>query len=159
MTYKIRPIERKDDATVEKIIRACLIEYGADHDGTVWTDKNLGIFSKVYSESGRKYFVAQDENGNVVACAGIGELPGVEGVCELQRMFSLPCVRGSGVASLLMNECLAFAKKHYKKCYLETLGNMTRAQKFYEKHGFEKLSKPLVGTEHFACDVWYIKEL
>ena len=159
MTYQIRPIEPKDNAAVERVIRSCLIEYGADHDGTVWADKNLGCFSEVYSRDGRKYFVAEDEADNVVACAGIGELPGAAGVCELQRMFALPSARGSGVAALLMEACLTFAKEHYEKCYLETLGNMTRAQRFYEKSGFVRLSDPLVATAHFACDVWYLKDL
>ena len=52
-----------------------------------------------------------------------------------------------------------FLKKHYKKCYLETLDNMIRAQKFYEKHGFVRVNKPVVITEHFACEVKYLKEL
>ena len=158
MTCRIRPIKPKDDAVVEGIIRSCLIEYGANHDGTVWADKNLGCFSKVYAYDGRRYFVAEDEDGRLVACAGVGELQGVPGVCELQRMFSLPSVRGSGVAALLMDACLDFAKQHYKSCYLETLSNMTRAQRFYEKSGFVRLSEPLVATAHFACDVWYLKE-
>lgn len=50
-------------------------------------------------------------------------------------------------------------KKYYDKCYLETLSNMVAAQKFYEKYGFIKIDKPVVKTEHFACDVRYIKEL
>jgi len=36
---------------------------------------------------------------------------------------------------------------------------MVAAQKFYEKYGFERIYKFLVKTEHFACDVRYIKEL
>lgn len=33
------------------------------------------------------------------------------------------------------------------------------ANKFYKKHGFIQLDKPLIETEHYACDVWYIKRL
>ena len=36
---------------------------------------------------------------------------------------------------------------------------MVSAQKFYEKYGFIKSDEPIVKTEHFACDVRYIKEL
>ena len=36
---------------------------------------------------------------------------------------------------------------------------MVQAQRFYEKNGFVRIKKPLVVTEHFACDVRYIKEL
>ena len=41
----------------------------------------------------------------------------------------------------------------------ETLENMTAAQKFYEKNGFKRVYEPLAKTEHFACDIRYIKEL
>ena len=36
---------------------------------------------------------------------------------------------------------------------------MVAANKFYKKSGFKKLDKPLIETEHYACDVWYIKNL
>lgn len=45
------------------------------------------------------------------------------------------------------------------ECYLETFSNMVAANKFYKKNGFIQLDKPLVETEHYACDVWYIKSL
>ena len=52
-----------------------------------------------------------------------------------------------------------FAKKYYDRCYLETFSNMERANSFYMKSGFVELDKPLVPTEHYACDMWYIKSL
>ena len=36
---------------------------------------------------------------------------------------------------------------------------MTRAQRFYEKYGFARTLEPVAQTEHFACDVRYIKDL
>ncbi len=44
-------------------------------------------------------------------------------------------------------------------CYLETLENMTAAQRFYEKNGFMRIDEPVIDTGHFHCDVRYIKEL
>lgn len=144
---------------MEEIIRACLIEYGGDHEGTAWADPDLGRFSEVYAKDGRCYFVAEDENGNVIGGAGIGELDGADGVCELQKMYCLPEARGTGCAQMLLDAALSFAEKQYTRCYLETLPNMTRAQKFYEKNGFILTSEALVKTDHFACDVRYIKKL
>lgn len=46
MQYKIREIEEKDNKEIEAVIRACLIEFGANHEGTAWTDQNLGDFQK-----------------------------------------------------------------------------------------------------------------
>lgn len=159
MKHVIRTIRREDNAVIEKIIRACLIEYGGDHEGTAWADPDLGKFSEVYDRDGRIYFVCEDESGRVVGGAGIGEINGADGVCELQKMYCIPEVRGTGVGEALIFAALGFAKDRYRQCYLETLPNMVRAQKFYEKNGFERTEKVLCGGEHFACDVRYIKTL
>ena len=159
MQYKIREIESKDNKSIEDIIRVCLIEFGANHEGTAWADPDLGKFSEIYNKEGRKYWVAQNEEGIIIGGVGIGELLGAEGVCELQKMYFLPESRGSGISHKIMKVALEYAKKHYKRCYLETLSNMIAANKFYQKYGFKRLEKPLVKTEHNACDVWYVKDL
>lgn len=159
MDYIIREIEKKDDKIVEKIIRNCLVEFGANHEGTAWADPNLNKFSEVYNKEGNKYWVAEDENGEIVGGVGIGKLDGIDNVCELQKMYCLQKARGTGVSHKLMNTALEYAKKYYTKCYIETLDNMIGAQKFYEKYGFRRIYEPLVKTEHFACDIRYLKEL
>ena len=159
MQYKIREIEEKDNREIEAVIRACLIEFGANHEGTAWTDQNLGRFSEIYNTEGNKYWIAVDENSKIVGGVGIGKLDGIDDVCELQKMYCLPNARGTGLSHKLMNIALEYAKKYYSRCYLETLENMVAAQKFYEKYGFERIYEPLVKTEHFACDVRYIKNI
>lgn len=154
---KIRNIEKRDNVFVEQIIRTCLLEFGGDREGTAWCDPDLGRFSEVYDKPGFQYWVAEDEDGKIVGGAGIGAL--TDDVCELQKMYCLQEARGTGTAQQLMERCLIFAKMHYKKCYLETFRNMTAANKFYQKYGFQKLEKPYLETEHFSCDVWYIKDL
>ena len=138
------------------LLRSCLIEYGANHEGTAWTDPNLGRFSEIYNEEGNKYWVAE-EDGEVVGGVGIGRMN--SNICELQKMYCIREIRGKGVAHKLIEIALDYAKNYYKKCYLETLENMIEAQKFYEKHGFKRVYEPVVETEHFACDVRYIKDL
>lgn len=159
MNYIIREIESKDNKAIEKIIRTCLIEFGANHEGTAWSDPNLERFSEIYNTEGNKYWVAEDEKGKIVGGVGIGALEGVAVICELQKMYCLPEVRGTGISHKLIETALDYARKYYDKCYLETLRNMVAAQKFYEKYGFIKIDKPVVKTEHFACDVRYIKNL
>lgn len=159
MKYKIREIEAKDNKKVENVIRTCLIEFGANHEGTTWADPDLGRFSEIYNEEGQKYWVVEDENGNILGGTGIGKLPQTEKVCELKKMYFIPEARGTGIAHELIGIALEYARKYYKKCYIETLSNMIAANKFYKKHGFEQLEKSLVQTEHNACDVWYIKSL
>lgn len=159
MNYTIRPIEARDNRTVEQIIRACLIEFGANHEGTAWADPDLGRFSEIYVGEGNRYWVAEDEKGNVVGGVGIGRLEGAEGVCELQKMYCLPGARGTGIAQQLVDIALDYARGYFERCYLETLENMTAAQRFYEKNGFVRTYEPVAETEHFACDVRYIRDL
>ncbi|MFT8313832.1 MAG: GNAT family N-acetyltransferase [Clostridium sp.] len=154
----IREIEEKDNKQVELLIRTCLIEFGANKPGCAWADPNLGCFFQVYQNEKSKYWVVE-ENNKIVAGCGIGPLTGTQDICELQKMYSIKEVRGTGIASRLIKISLEFAEKYYKECYLETFSNMVAANKFYRKHGFIQLEKPLIETEHYACDVWYIKTL
>lgn len=157
MTYTIRPIEKKDNAGVESVIRACLIEFGADHEGTAWADPDLGRFSEIYNTPGNRYWVAEDETGKIVGGTGIGRL--TDTVCELQKMYCLPESRGTGLAHELMCLALDYARGYYSACYLETLDNMLAAQRFYAKYGFQPAEQIPVETAHFACQVRLIRDL
>ena len=137
MNYIIRTIEAKDNKEVETIIRNCLIEYGGNHEGTAWADPDLCRFSEIYNTPGNRYWVAETEDGRLLGGTGIGQLKG--DVCELQKMYTRPEARGTGAAQALLDTALNYAKGYYKQCYLETLDNMTRAQKFYEKNGFRRI--------------------
>ena len=159
MTYTIREIEKTDDKAVEGVIRACLIEFGANHEGTAWADPDLCRFSEIYNTDGNRYWVAQDENGKIVGGVGIGGPIYYKDLCELQKMYCIPEARGTGIAHMLIEIALEYAAKYYKQCYLETLDNMIAAQKFYEKHGFTRIYKQVGPATHFACEVKYIKNL
>lgn len=154
----IREIKEKDNKQVEELIRTCLIEFGANKPGTAWADPKLGDFYHLYQAEGSKYWVVE-EDGKIIAGCGIGPIEGFPHICELQKMYALEEARGIGVASQLLERSLDFAKDHYKQCYLETLSNMTAANKFYLKKGFVPMDKPLNATAHFACDAWYIMDL
>ena len=165
MNYIIREIKAKDNKTVENIIRGCLIEFDGDREGTAWWDPDLCRFSEIYNTEDKKYWVAESVGSEkIVGGVGIAPLNGAcsesgSRICELQKMYCIPEVRGAGIAHKLIGTALDHAKKYYDKCYLETFGNMIAAQKFYEKYGFVKIDKPLGNTGHYACDVLYIKDL
>ena len=159
MEYSIREILPQDNAAVERLVRVCLTEFGGNREGFAWADPDLGRFSEVYDRPGRKYWVALDPAGELLGGAGVGELPGAEGVCELQKMYCYPRARGTGVSHDLMDLALDYAKGFYRQCYLETMCNMTAAMKFYGKYGFRPLDAPMGRTGHFGCDRWYILDL
>ncbi|MFC5452443.1 GNAT family N-acetyltransferase [Paenibacillus aestuarii] len=155
----IRTIRAEDNSKIEAIIRNVLIEFGGNRSGLAWEDESLGHLSDFYNQEGRAYWVALDESGKLLGGCGIAEygLP-EDNICELQKMYLLTEARGKGIAADLLEASLRFAKQHYKSCYLETLQNMEAANRFYIKHGFRKLDAPLAGSDHFACDAWYIQE-
>ncbi|WP_438433364.1 GNAT family N-acetyltransferase [Gorillibacterium sp. sgz500922] len=166
---RIRSLEPQDNEAIEKIIRQCLTEFGGNREGLAWADASLSDLYRFYQPTGsetdaasagkaKAYWVAE-EDGRVLGGCGIAPFADSGEVCELQKMYLLPEARRTGAGSLLLQAALDFAERHYKACYLETLGSMAGAHRFYEKHGFRSLPAPLPGSEHYACDVWYIQEL
>ncbi|MCT2194043.1 GNAT family N-acetyltransferase [Paenibacillus sp. MB22_1] len=154
----IRPLQAEDNAAIEAVIRDCLIEFGGNREGLAWIDESLSALSRYYEPEGRAYWVVE-QDGRVLGGAGIAPFADSSEVCELQKMYLRQEIRGTGIAAQLLATCLDFAKRHYKQCYLETLQTMEAANRFYRKHGFRKLEVPLAGSEHFACDAWYMMDL
>ena len=81
-------------------------------------------------------------------------------ICELQKMYLIPEIRGLGLGLELLDLCINEAKAlGFKKMYLETLYSMESANKLYTKCKFKELSKPLGQTGHHGCDRWMIRDL
>jgi putative acetyltransferase len=156
----IREIEATDNAAVAKMIREVLLELGAPKVGTAYEDETLDVLSEVYDTKKAVYFIAELD-GKVVGAAGISQLENsVENICELQKMYFSPEVRGKGFGAQMMQKCLEAAKNfEYDKCYLETLPYMKSAVKLYERSGFVALDAPLGDTGHYSCSEWMLKTL
>jgi putative acetyltransferase len=155
----IRRIQISDNGSIEQIIRECLIEFGGNRAGLAWADNSLHDLYQYYNTgNNRAYWIIEDE-GTVLGGCGIAPFDGSDNICELQKMYLSQSLRGTGIASELLRVALEFAQLHYSKCYLETLQTMQAANHFYVKCGFELLEAPLTGSEHYACDAWYIKDL
>ena len=156
---ELRLIRPSDDVAMSKVIRAALVEFGADRPGFAWQDPELDALSKAYTPFGCFYLVAVDAEV-VLGGAGIGPLSGVDATCELQKMYLAPSVRGIGVGRRLMRRLLEQAcLMGYRRVYLETFSEMVAAQRFYRSWGFLALEHPLGQTGHGACDCWFLKEL
>ena len=158
-TLSIRPIEPKDNGSIEKVIRQVLTEYGANKPGFAWQDSSLSALNLAYLNDNEQYWVVLEQNV-ILGGVGIAPLqPNVGSVCELQKMYLLPKVRGKGVGQALINQAVTFASDYYQWCYLESLSNMTKAISLYRQNGFMALPKPLIETDHSGCDQWFLKEL
>ena len=156
----IREIQQKDNVQIASVIRAVFHELDAPKVGTAYADPILDTLFEVYQESRTKYFVVE-RDGKVVGGCGIAPLENEEAsICELQKMYFSPEIRGTGYAELIINKCLEFAKEvGFKQCYLETLSFMTAAQKLYKRIGFEEIDDPMGNTGHNSCEVWMLKNL
>lgn len=111
MDYKIRKIQKQDNKAVERIIRTCLIEFGANHEGTAWADPDLGRFYELYNNrTGYEYWVAEDKNGSVIGGTGIGRLDGAEDICRASEdVLPSPC-EGNRSTSPINENCPGLCK-------------------------------------------------
>ncbi|WP_077215308.1 GNAT family N-acetyltransferase [Bacillus dakarensis] len=156
----IREIEEKDNQTIEEIIKTSLESFNLNIPGTAYFDPQLSSLAQFYKEQyNAKYWVAVNDQDEVVGGVGIAPFGQKRGICELQKLYITPEAQGTGLSKQLMNAALDFAKKHYTHCYLETLKKLEVANLLYTKLGFKQLERPLDGSEHGAMDAWYIKEL
>lgn len=156
----IRPIQKKDNEDVAKMIRRVLIEQGAPKVGTAYEDKALDQLYETYQKERSEYFVLLEDD-QVLGSAGISPLEnGDPKICELQKMYFDPQARGRGLGNQMMQKCLDFAKKNgFDTCYIETLPSMKAAQKLYLKTGFEYIPERIGDTGHYSCTVFMKKEL
>lgn len=156
----IREIQQKDNESIAKVIRDIFHELDAPKVGTAYADPILDTLYEVYQAPRSVYYVVEKE-GKVVGGCGIAPLEnGDDSVCELQKMYFAPEIRGTGYAEKIIGRCLEFAKTQgFEICYLETLSFMTTAQKLYKRIGFENIDGPMGNTGHNSCEVWMTKKL
>lgn len=156
----IRPILKKDNPHIAKVIRKVLVDFGVPKVGTAYADKTLDFLYEVYQKPRSIYFVIES-NGKILGGGGISQLDNSEeNICELQKMYFLEGVRGLGLGSQMIHLCLEKANNFmFKKCYLETMTYMKAAQKLYLKNGFEYIDGPLGDTGHYSCPVHMLKEM
>lgn len=156
----IRLIEKKDNPQIAKVIRSVFEDMDIPKTGTAYEDKTLDSMFEAYDKDRACYFVVE-LNGTVIGGAGIAKLDNYEGnVCELQKMYFLPEARGKGLGATMIKMCLVKAREfNFEKCYIETMPDMTAAQKLYKSVGFEFLDGPLGDTGHHSCPVHMLMKL
>ena len=160
MKIEIRKIKDKDNDKIKQVLVSVMTEFGVPDHGTALQDEELDSMSDAYKTENSIYYVVTADN---IVCggAGISKLKGTnKNICELQKMYFLPKIRGLGLGSKLIKKCLYFAKKKdYNLCYIETMYNMKDAQRLYQKNGFIYIDHPLGDTGHSSCPVWMTLQL
>ena len=156
----IRPICQGDNAAVADIIRDVMTEFDAVGCNYSISDPEVDAMFEAYPAPAAAFFVVE-HGGRVLGCGGMGPLTaGPPDVCELRKMYFRPELRRTGMGAQLLAVILDAARQAgYRRCYLETLGNMTGARRLYRKHGFEAVDRPLGDTGHSGCNAWMIRNL
>ncbi len=157
----VRPIQAEDNPHIARVIREVSAEFGLTADkGFTVADPNLDHLYELYSQSDSAYWVIELE-GRIVGGGGVAPLLCSEpGICELQKMYFMPAVRGMGQARELAMQAMDFAREQgFTRCYLETTASLSRAVRLYEHLGFTHIDGPLGCTGHVDCEVRMLKSL
>lgn len=158
--FIIRQIQPSDNAQMEKLIKSIFPEFELPLIGTAYGDIETGSMYGSYQGMNEIYFVIE-KDGMIYGGAGVKPLKDFEsGVCELQKMYFSPEIRGKGLGKAIILKCLEKARDFgFKSCYLETVPSLKAAIHIYESVGFVHRTGPLGNTGHFSCDVHMTKEL
>ena len=156
----IRKIEAKDNLEIEQIIKNSLTEFVLPTVGTTFEDKALTMMYETYQGDREVYYVIEID-GKVYGGGGIKSLEdNNENICELQKMYFDPSIRGKGYGKRVFDKCIQAAiDLGYEKCYLESTLNLKAAIHIYENNGFKHLKGPIGNTGHYSCEVWMLKDL
>ena len=156
----IREIREEDNPQIEAVIKACFPEFNIPLKGTAYEDAETPFMYESYQGDREIYYVVE-ANNEVLGGAGIKPLKDFHGnVCELQKMYFSPKVRGKGIGRLMFQKCLDAAKAFgYDLCYLESASQLKAAIHIYESYDFKHLESALGNTGHYSCGVWMIKDL
>lgn len=164
MNIRIRPIEKKDNPDVKRLVVDVLKEFGRSGPGFACADPELEDMHATYSKPRMLYYVAEDTaTGDVLGGAGVAQLAGTreeDGICEMQKLYLFKNARGKGVARMLVERLIADAKRFgFTSMYIETLPDMTDAQGLYARYGFVPLQERLGNTGHSGCNVFMLLDL
>ncbi|WP_283678331.1 GNAT family N-acetyltransferase [Lentilactobacillus sp. Marseille-Q4993] len=153
----IRPITSNDDVKMAEIIRTLLKSFNLDKPGTAYFDPELDHLSEFYGQTQkRQYFVAVNDDNEVVGGAGAAEYDAENGVAELQKLYVSASAQGDHLSTKLIDRVVEFARQAgYEKLYLETHHDLSAAVHVYDKYGFTLLDGPIGGGEHQAMDIFY----
>ena len=160
MDINYRLIEEKDKKEIAELIRTVFREFNIHRPGTVYFDPTTDNLFELFRTPGSEYWVAEDD-GVIIGGCGVFPTPGLPAGCaELVKFYLSASLRGKGIGRKLMEKTFDSAKgMGYTQLYLESLPELSKAIRLYEKSGFKFISGPLGNSGHFGCNIWMLKDL
>ena len=156
---KFREMKETDNAAVAALFRENLKQFDLDIPGTVYFDAGLDHLSDYYGNDERRYYVIEDDNGEVIGGIGYDRFEPMKDTAELQKLYLSDSVKGSGIGY----ELIDFIEDRmrdagYKFSYLETHDNLKAAIHIYEKKGYKEIERPKE-VVHSTMNRFFRKEL
>ena len=98
--------------------------------------KDLLNPDKIVENGGQVFFALE----NKIAIGTVAMIKSSDDRFELAKMTVQEGFRGKGIANMLMNECLKFAKqKNAREIFLISNDSLIIARNLYDKHGFKEV--------------------
>ena len=151
----IREVRPTDVPEVVTLLREILTEFGLRFGEGSATDEEVTRLPASYVDRGGAFWVATDPSGPIVGTCGV--FPIDETTYELRKMYLSSAVRGQGVARLMLDACVSFARaRGVRRLVLDTTHQMERAIAFYERNGFVRDDAQIRGAR---CSRGYVLEI
>ena len=133
---------QSDSSLLSGLIRNNIKDYERSSYIFLASERRAGSLKSVYAQKGNYLFLIREPIfREPIACIGLGTLHGLpssEGIGEIRDLIVDPAYRRKGYAASLLKACLVQARKEsFKRIYLETTQNMTKAQKLFYVMVFE----------------------
>lgn len=156
----IRAVVAEDNLLLAKMIREVFREHNAPQIGTVYSDPTTDNLYDFFKAEKSILWVAEIDK-EVLGCCGIYPTEGLEeNTAELVKFYLPAKARGKGIGKKLMERSILSATEFgYKKLYLESLPQFSKAISIYVRQGFKMIDKPMGNSGHTTCNIWMLKEL
>lgn len=153
---QIRPYQPGDDEQIRAFINAILEEF--DIGQTVDEDEDMQNIAAYFDfENGGGFWVLEDD-GKIVGTIGLHRLD--EESCYFSRFYLHPDYRGQGWGSKLWHNRAEYMKPfNYKKAYATSNHKFEDAVRFYETHGYERITADELPVPVNWADLFYVKKL
>ena len=164
MNLYLRPIELEDAAALAAVIVAVIQEFACPDSEYLQDTPELSNLFEDYQGPGKRYWVVVEQgSGKLMGGGGYAPLEGSSPsarICELQKLYLLPEIRGKGIGQQLVDKILESAQQEgFQEIYLECIPELKQAIGLYEKYGFHYLNQRKGDTGHPSCSVYMSRSL
>lgn len=137
MTSPLRPARDNDGPGLAALLQSVFAEY----PGCLYADGEFPEFAapaQHYAARGGQLWVVERQ-GRIAGCLAIFP-KAFPGLWELSKVYLASELRGSGLATSLLDTAITFAKaRGAKRVILYSDTRFTRGHAFYAKHGFVQI--------------------